>query len=301
MFLNPEVASALSFSQSQSEDLILVLAQKELLEDGTNYQGLSNQYRQLSSLELEDRIKRYATDISKSNNATQVDILSISKNQSPIEIADYLKQVYLGNSEQFPEANLLGIVLVGAIPIPRLQLDASSKFSIYPFVDFVNPVFAYEPRSDEFVLNSDNLQDPEPEIFHGVIDPGTPQELAAFLDKNHLYYEGHPDFSQIEKKMFVAEPSFAIESLNQDLASRYANFLTLGRYLVDNKISAELLSQVTGEDQPVPDQFAKDLLDKQYVEFLDLFQGAIKDIQYEVEQTGRYTDCLLYTSDAADE
>jgi len=153
VFLNPEVASALSFSQSQSEDLILVLAQKELLEDGTNYQGLSNQYRQLSSLELEDRIKRYATDLSKSNTATQVDILSISKNQSPIEIADYLKQVYLGNSPQFPNSNLLGVVLVGAIPIPRLQLDNSAEFSIYPFVDFIDPIFTYDQQSDEFFMN----------------------------------------------------------------------------------------------------------------------------------------------------
>lgn len=293
VFLNPEVASAQflnsTLQQADSEDLILILAESSLLEDGTNYQGLSRQYGQLSALELEDRIKRYATNLSKTNKSANVDIVSISKNQSPADIADFLKQVYLQNNPAFQNQNLKGIVLVGKVAIPSLQTESGSQFSMYPYTDFLDPIYKLDPLSKRFVLKADSLQDPEPEIFHGVIDFDTPQELAEYLDKNHLYYEGHEDFANIEQKMFVSEPKYEIENLNTALVERYSNYLLLGRYLVDNKVSAEMYQQLTGESQVPPDKFAGDLLEKQYVEFIDLFQNAIGNTQREVEQTGRYT------------
>jgi len=292
VFLNPEVASAQflhsALEQAESEDLILVLAESSLLEDGTNYQGLSQEYRQLSSLEIEDRVKRYATNLSKTNKSANVDIVSISKNQSPVDIADFLKQVYLQNNPAFQNQNLTGVVLIGKVAIPSLQMESGSQFSMYPYTDFLDPVFKLDPLNKNFVINPDALQDPEPEIFHGVIDFDTPQELAQYLDKNHLYYEGHPDFANIEKKMFVSEPKYEIENLNTALVERYTNFLLPGRYLVDNKVSAEMYQQLTGEELAPPDKFAGDLLEKQYVEFIDLFQNAIANTQREVEQTGRY-------------
>jgi len=292
VFLNPEVASAQflnsTLQQAESRDLILILAESSLLEDGTNYQGLSQEYRQLSALELEDRIKRYATNLSKTNKSANVDIVSISKNQSPADIADFLKQVYLQNNPAFQNQSLKGVVLVGKVAIPSLQTESGSQFSMYPYTDFLNPIFKLDPLSKQFVLNADALQDPEPEIFHGVIDFQTHQELAEYLDKNHLYYEGHEDFANIEKKMFVSEPKYEIENLNTALVERYSNYLLLGRYLVDNKVSAEMYQQLTGEELAPPDKFAGDLLEKQYVEFIDLFQNAIGNTQREVEQTGRY-------------
>ena len=290
MFLNPEVASALSFDRQSSEDLILILAQDQLLNDASNYPGLSGEYGRLPRLDLEQRIKRYAQNLSKTNDSANTHIISVSKNQSELQIANLLKQIYLGNSEEFENQNLLGIVLVGKVPIPQVVSADQMHVSMYPYTDFIDPAYKLNLETQSFEFNEDQSLNPQPEIWHGVIDFQTPQELAAYLDKNHLYYEQHPDFANIQKQAFVAEPNFEVEGLNDGLIDKYANFLSIARYLVANKVSAELYNQLTDSQQDVPDKYALQLLNSQFVKFIDLFANSIAKTQQEVTNLGRYND-----------
>ena len=255
------------FSRNQGENLVLVLTDETLLSDRTAFTGLSDQYDGLRNSTLENRIERYAQDIQSKLNNTKVEILTVKPTQKPEEVAALLKQAYLQNLDQFNNRKLVGTVLVGDVPLPVVDKNGNRFPSIYPYSDFEDPIYVFNPETQFFEESTLNKStDFEPEIWHGVINfdtliaaeldpsagsdevPVTEQKqyLAQFLDKNHLYHQGEEGFAEFEKKIFYSEPVHEKNSLNANALNNYEKYQIYNEELVYNRFSSRLFNLVTG-------------------------------------------------------
>jgi hypothetical protein len=64
-------------------------------------------------------------------------------------------------------SQLAGVILFGEIPLPIVELGERRFSSIYPYVDFDDPMFLYDPASDLFLFN--DFPSSLPEVWHGTI------------------------------------------------------------------------------------------------------------------------------------
>lgn len=103
------------------------------------------------------------------------------QNKLTVDIARKLKLAY-------QEDGLVGIVIVGDIPIPRAYNDDDPQLTMYPWVDFESPAYAENPTRGRFERTAE--EDPHPEIWHGVIrEPGNPiptESVYVDLDNNSV-------------------------------------------------------------------------------------------------------------------
>lgn len=255
------------FSRNQGENLVLVLTDETLLSDRTAFAGLSDQFDGLRNTTLENRIERYAQDIQSKLNNTKVEILTVKPTQKPEQVAALLKQAYLQNLDQFNIRKLVGTVLVGDVPLPVVDKNGNRFPSIYPYSDFENPIYVFNPETQFFEESQVNQSsDFESEIWHGVInfdtliaselDPSSDtdqvpiadqkQYLAQFLDKNHLYHQGEEGFAEFEKKIFYSEPVHEKNSLNANALTNYEKYQIYNEELVYNRFSTRIFNLVSG-------------------------------------------------------
>src|SRR6056300_996869 len=71
---------------SNSKNLVVVLVEKNLINDPVNYPGLTANYP-ISAQKMSTRVKRYADDISKKLDNTQTTIIEVDSSTSPVEIS----------------------------------------------------------------------------------------------------------------------------------------------------------------------------------------------------------------------
>lgn len=306
-------ATASVYSDEKTSDLVLILVDAEMFEDNQDY---SNQYTQsyseVGNSNIRSRVERYARDIQVNyKNYYQTDDLEVTiiptqKLQSPESISTLLKQAYFQNLNQLQETNLKGVVLMGGVPLPIVNKNGNLFPSVYPYTDFENPTFSYDSSSGYFLPNQ--VQDPIPEIWHGLINLEDPSQLAEYLDKNHLYYSGVPDFADFEENIFFSEPIHDASSFNQDL---YASYLTYSNFIEEftyNRFSQNLLeflnqnsagfvadaieaSLSTNSDSlNVPDIFIKPSIESFVTPITEVFTVALREQRANLLSTGRYQD-----------
>jgi len=85
------------------------------------------------------------------------------------------------------------VILIGDIAIPQVNDQGTSYPSIYPYVDFVDPLFVYNESSKTFDRNIVPITIPQPEIWHGIM---------PFGNDSSSY---HRFFAKLKK--YVADPS----------------------------------------------------------------------------------------------
>lgn len=261
-------------------DLIAVVIDVNLDQDKSAYDGLKAQYpeynNKLADIELGHRVLRYAEDVRKNNELTDLKIVFFDKKKDTVQdLASALENLYR-NGDGTNKNRLAGVVLVGDIPLPVVNKSGNRYISMFPYTDFSDKAYLYNDKANSFERNA-SVAFPKPEIWHGVIrapkdDFAGREQLAEYFDKNHLYYEGVPMFSQFDRRMFFGDLVNEEEQVNPDSYKQYLQYissledLTYMRY---NKFWAQELSKKSTEVlNNIPDDIKPKIENKALKDFL---------------------------------
>ena len=202
-------------------DLVVLVVDSNLDSDLTPLAGLTQDYDGLQELSLSGRIDRYADDIVENNALTDVKFVFFDKEEDSVEdLAMALETLYFdGEQTGGHVSKLAGAVFVGDIALPVVNDGGEKKVSMFPYTDFENRLYVFE--GGEYVRDS-QVTFPQAEVWHGVIKPDdnsyeSLDELAAYFDKNHLYYRDDANFSKFEKKLFFGDLVAEKKKLNESL------------------------------------------------------------------------------------
>ena len=205
----PILAKTVDLGVPQKKSLVVVLVQDDLLSD-----------RSFSS-----RLQSYEQRVTKKTQS-QIVQMAIPRNGSPFEIWEALHQLYYTGLENDGLSFLSGIILVGDVPIPLVSKEAQIYPSIFPYVDFFDPVYRWDPKAEQFVF--DNALNPAPEIWHGVIDAPTENDVVRieylndFFDKNRAVHEGKTTF---KKRVFFADFLRQKNAVTEQLLADYNRWI----------------------------------------------------------------------------
>jgi hypothetical protein len=99
------------------------------------------------------------------------------------DIQQILANLYY-DGERDANSELVGLIVIGNVPFPRVEIDGKEFSSIFPYVNFVDPMFVYDPGRDIFAYN--NKPQSQPQLFHSYLpnDLGT---LKKFFAKLRIY------------------------------------------------------------------------------------------------------------------
>lgn len=254
-----ENTSAQSTPQKEEFGLVAVLVEESLLDNSTNYDGLKPKYPgSLDANTLKDRIQRYALDVQHSQEFTKSVIVSVKKNQPVTEIMDSLEKLYLEGDDSENKSRLIGVVLVGDVPLPVVNKNGHRFMSLLPYTDFVDKTYVFESESNDFIPNA-GVTSHKAEVWHGVIHPPAEGEegnklLALYFDKNHLFHcksnecsQAAKDFQEFEKKFFYADLVHEFQQLNKAGFGNYLRYLSIWEDLSYDRFSKKLLQQLLQE------------------------------------------------------
>lgn len=156
---------------------------------------------------LKPLILRYARDVSQAQNA-QVIITELSKGVSPFEIYEGLAGLYAeGLPGDVTPAELVGVVLVGDLPLPVVEKGGNLWPTVFPYTDFYQPTYLWDEADKRFTYRSG--QNMQPEIWHGIINATSTGKIGArvsqlerFFEANHKLHQGETTFG---KQVFLAD------------------------------------------------------------------------------------------------
>ncbi len=251
-------------------DLVAVVVDVGLDQDKNSYDGLKKytEYQEFSNkledTQLGNRVLRYAEDVRKSSDLTDVKILFFDKSKDSVQdLAAALENLYRkGDAASSNKNRLAGVVLVGDIPLPVVNKNGNRYISMFPYTDFSDKAYQFNTKTKSFERNT-GVSFPKPEIWHGVINaPGQDfnarEKLAEYFDKNHLYYEGVPMFAQFDRRMFFGDLVHEEEQINTDSYKNYTKYLASLEdlaYKRYNKFWAnEMISQTTAVLKDIPEE-----------------------------------------------
>ncbi|MFA5820764.1 MAG: VCBS repeat-containing protein, partial [Candidatus Gracilibacteria bacterium] len=306
-------------------DLVAVVVDSRLFNDRTVYPGLRGRFGGvLSESTFEGRVTRYVDDIVANNKLTDTKILFYdSTSETVVDVMKALENLYVNGDGSARNNKLRGVVLIGEIPLPVVNKDGNRFISMFPYTDFVDPAYIYNPVSGDFERN-DKTALPKAEVWHGIIkaptaDVAGKEKLAEFFDKNHLYYEGVPEYANFDKKLFFGDMADEEKKENSELYKNYVKYLAdledlaYQRYnkywaneltgLGSGSATEEVLDSgvLTGEGADflrgasdggaadgMPDIFSKYIIDQTLVKYFQVFTKFISEINDWSDYTGRY-------------
>ena len=306
-----------TFANHSEIGLIAILVEDSLLDDGA----------------LKSRIFDYAKNAQNRMPHSQAMVMGIKKDESTFNVAKVLEKLYYeGIDDDLLDQNpfnndaireddnkLIGVVLVGDVPIPVVQEGKMSFPSLYPYTDFYRKRYIYNHETDKFELNND-IASPNPEIWHGVIVPPDKnkrtarQQLIDFFDKNEKYSEGDEEYANFEKRMLYANfPAMEQQANFMD----YKNYQRYGKYMEETAFNRynkhllkELINEVSadmGSDTPIISAETLDTMLDVSTEFifnqylapfsvaLKIYRGKLNDM---METTGRWASNQVDTPDS---
>jgi uncharacterized repeat protein (TIGR01451 family) len=248
--------------------IIAILADEDLMNDPASYTGIRNNYpNSLKAATLEARIRRYALDAQQSQPFTKSVILKVKKNEPVENIAYSLEKLYLEGDNTPGEINkLIGIVVVGDVPLPVVNKNGNRFVSLFPYTDFEDKTYIFDAASGDFIPNT-AVASPKADIWQGVIKPPLAGQegnelLAYYFDKNYLFHckstacsADAAKFQSFSRKLFFMD---LIDEFNQMDKQGFGNYL---RYIANmesityNRYNKHLLQEIykqAGQDIDVP-------------------------------------------------
>lgn len=301
-------------------DLVAVLVAPDVYNNAKFYEGLNDKYKKLSDTTLKERIIRYAEDVEKELPNTKVSIIEVSEKDTVLDISDVLEKFYFeGDGSKNEENSLAGVILVGDVPIPVVNKSGNRFPSMFPYTDFVDKAYIFNPETQEYEANT-SLTAQKAEVWHGVMkQPKEGEEgmnlLAEYFDKNHLYHLGEPEFSEFAEKLFFADLNYQEKVQNKDYFQYYLNYIKNAEDLIYKRFTNKWFQKVSGgvvsefkEDfgevlnpeldlaamqsaiSQAPDVFTKDLIEKYHVPYNGLFAKYLSRINDLIEYAGRWDE-----------
>ncbi|GEM_PF-2584630 len=181
-----------SVPEVQRDRLVSFLVEESLLED----------------LDLEYKIKKYATNVETAVNG-EVIFIPIPKDASPLDIYEGNAHLYFSGVNFDGRSQLVGTILIGDVPLPVVEKEGNLWPTVFPYVDFEDPVYEWDYEKERFVFKGGATH--QPEVWHGVLrspsreDEGWDadklkefqnDELGGFLQTNDAVHQGTETFGE---------------------------------------------------------------------------------------------------------
>ena len=155
----------LESSEVLGDNLVAILVEKEA-------------YKKYKNL-----IEQYAIDVQNELDAQVVQV-EVSRDISPLDVYEGLASMYFSGLNN-DGSKLIGMVLIGDVPIPVVNKNGNLWPTIFPYVDFDNVNYEWNLKRDRFVYKDNGGN--QAEIWHGVIRG---ENLAKFFENNHKFHTG---------------------------------------------------------------------------------------------------------------
>ncbi|MDP3975478.1 MAG: hypothetical protein Q8P95_01025, partial [bacterium] len=168
--------------------------------------------------------------------------------ETAARIVESLQQLYFeGYRVSDGLAKLVGLVLIGEVPIPVVHNGLESFPSLYPYTDLVRPVYVFDPDQQIFIRSS--ATGPQPELWHGVIrPPGQGNErqenLERFLTKVEAFREGDQVFKD---QIGFHDQLWANDAFDNGTKHWYLQKLKFLYRLLNYQFSGNWLKSLMGE------------------------------------------------------
>jgi hypothetical protein len=140
------------------------------------------------------------------------------------QIYKMLENIYFDGLENV-NSTLLGLILVGDIPLPVINQEGYIFPSIYPYVDFIDQKYLRDPIDTYFV--PDQNPNGQAEIRHGLINYGNDTNAYhSFFEKIKKYRAKPSEFigEDIRYEDFIANK----EGFMEDTFPYYRNLMIFG-------------------------------------------------------------------------
>ncbi|MFZ2718776.1 MAG: VCBS repeat-containing protein, partial [Candidatus Absconditicoccaceae bacterium] len=213
--------------------------------------------------DLSDEIQRYTKNyIQKEVSNSKAVVLPINvQNFKAQDITKILENMYFDGLKD-ETSKLVGLILLGDIPLPVINNQGFVYPSIYPYVDFENQKFIRSDQQKYFIYN-DNPKG-EPEIWHSIINyKDNIYEYQSFFDKLQNYYTNPSDFvdTKIRYDDMIANKNY----FYQEALGSYINNFIYSEDIGYHRFTNLLLKMVQGEQN------------EQISSILSGYQGNFKD------------------------
>ena len=225
--IGANISFAVSFSSPVLSDddfeLLAIISDRELL----------------SRNNLNQKLERFALDIVSSNDRLNTKILNFDRN------TDSVLSVYQALENLYFNENLIGVILVGDIPIPEIE---DFLPSMMPYTDFVDKKYIYDFESEKFVKNPNNKVS-KAEIWHSVLllKDGEEDLLSDYFDKSHKYYSGDEKYNNSNNKIFYGDLINQEKSFTNDAYINYQKYLDASEDIAYNRFTANWLKELSDE------------------------------------------------------
>jgi hypothetical protein len=172
---------------------------------------------------IQDDLQRYATQyIQQEIPDSKALVMPLNlKNIDAPQIYKMLENIYFDGLEG-ANSTLLGVVLVGNIPLPVVNQNGYIFPSIYPYVDFEQQKFVRNPLEGYFVPNGN--PNGQAEIRHGLIDYGS--DITAY----------HQFFTKLKKYITNPKAFIGQDVWYEDILANQQGFLQDNLQYYQNKL-----------------------------------------------------------------
>ena len=217
----------------QEFGLVNVLAEQALLDD----RGVSNS------------IQDYCERVQEVLGA--VCMITPWEGETASRIVEALQQMYFEGIEvQGGLGKLIGLVVVGDVPLPVVNNGVETFPSMFPYTDLVEPAYIYDADRESFV--STGVAQPQAEVWHGLIRPAGDLEerkvaLQQYFEKNRSYYEGDEDYAVVKDEIGFHDQFWENDSFDNETKRWYLQKLEQLDRLMNYRYSGNWLAELSGE------------------------------------------------------
>ncbi|MDR0650297.1 MAG: hypothetical protein LBG59_02580 [Candidatus Peribacteria bacterium] len=215
------------------------------------------------------------------------------KNIDAPQIYKMLENIYFDGLEG-ANSTLLGVILIGNIPLPVINQDGYIFPSIYPYVDFVEQKYLRDPTDQYFIPNGNEKG--QAEIWHGLINYDN--DITAyqnFFKKIKTYKTNPQNFigKDIWYEDFIANKNGFLE----DNLQFYQNKILFSEDIAYQRFTPLMLRMFQGTQNEGAATLASDLANtmKELGGNMTDENGNILDIGKAVAEMGSSTDKGLST------
>ncbi len=213
--------------------LVNVLVENALMNDGA----------------LSNHVQRYCERVQ--DELGVVCLITPWEGETPSRIVEALQQMYFEGVEVSGGlGKLVGIVVVGDVPLPVVDNGIETFPSHFPYTDLVKPAYVYDDDQGRFVRSS--AENPQSEIWHGLIRPPGDDEqrrekLRQFFQKNAQFYDGDDEYTLVKDKIGFHDHFWENDSFDNEAKGWYLKKLEQLDRLFNYRYSGDWLNQLSGE------------------------------------------------------
>ena len=147
----------LSYSKPVVEEygIVAILTDSSYYNDSSSYDGFQDAYGSyLKDDTLAERVERYAYDVQSSLGMTKAIIIQVQPDDSVEEISAALEKLYFdGDGTKDEKNHLVGVVVVGDVPLPVVTKGGNKFLSMLPYTDFDDKVYIFNQGTGNFERN----------------------------------------------------------------------------------------------------------------------------------------------------